>query len=231
MPQTLHFPDALPALFGDKVSLRELTEDDVPAWFARASDPESAVLAGDPIPESVEMGVQWLQRHRERFRQQAGIRWAIVPKGSTDSVGTIGLTITSKAERSAELGIVIGRANWGKGIGISAAQLVTGYAFSTLGLAEMHAEVLQRNLASRRLLEKLVFTSCAPYRAIRIQKPTSRIATCLFFPLRTGLPPNNDQISCGVERHVRQPAAWSAIWFSDVRVANPIARPAHSVRV
>ena len=157
MPQTLHFPDALPALFGDKVSLRELTEDDVPAWFARASDPESAVLAGDTIPESAEMGVHWLQRHRERFRQQAGIRWAIVPKGSTDSVGTIGLTITSKAERRAELGIVIGRANWGKGIGISAAQLVTGYAFSTLGLAEMHAEVLQRNLASRRLLEKLGF--------------------------------------------------------------------------
>ena len=157
MSQILHFPDALPALFGDKVSLRELTEDDVPAWFARASDPESAVLAGDPIPESVEMGVQWLQRHRERFRQQAGIRWAIVPKGSTESVGTIGLTITSKAERRAELGIVIGRASWGKGIGTSAAQLVTGYAFSTLGLAEIQAEVLQRNLASRRLLEKLGF--------------------------------------------------------------------------
>jgi len=88
------------------------------------------------------MGVQWLQRHRERFRQQAGIRWAIVPKGSTDSVGTIGLTITSKAERRAELGIVIGRASWGKGIGTSAAHLVTGYGFSTLGLAEIQAEVL-----------------------------------------------------------------------------------------
>ena len=157
MSQTLHFPDAVPTLFGDIVYLRELTEDDVPAWFARASDPESAVLAGDPIPESIEMGVQWLQRHRERFRQHAGIRWAIVPKGSTDSVGTIGLTITSKAERIAELGIVIGRADWGKGIGTSAAQVVTGYAFSTLGLAEIQAEVLQRNLASRRLLEKLGF--------------------------------------------------------------------------
>ena len=68
MSQTLHFPDAVPTLFGDMVYLRELTEDDVPAWFERASDPESAVLAGDPIPESVEMGVHWLQRHRERFR-------------------------------------------------------------------------------------------------------------------------------------------------------------------
>jgi RimJ/RimL family protein N-acetyltransferase len=115
------------------------------------------MLAGDPIPESVEMGVHWLERHRERFRQQAGIQWAIVPKGSTESVGSIGLTITSKEQRRAELGIVIGRASWGKGIGTAAAQLVTGYAFSTLGLAEIQAEVLQRNLASRRLLEKVGF--------------------------------------------------------------------------
>jgi ribosomal-protein-alanine N-acetyltransferase len=157
MSQALHFPDVVPVLSGDKLHLRELTEDDVPAWFARASDPESAVLAGDPIPESVEMGVQWLQRHRERFRQQAAIRWAIVPKGSTDSVGTIGLSITSKEARIAELGIVIGRACWGKGIGTSAARVVTDYAFSALGLAEIQAEVLQRNQASRRLLEKVGF--------------------------------------------------------------------------
>ena len=157
MSQTLHFPDAVPALFADMLYLRELTEDDVPAWFERATDPESAVLAGDPVPESVEMGFQWLQRHRERFRQQASTRWAIVEKGSTDSVGTIGLTITSREKRIAELGIVIGRAYWGKGIGTSAAHLVTGYAFSTLGLAKIQAEVLQRNRASRRLLEKVGF--------------------------------------------------------------------------
>ena len=157
MSQTLHFPDAVPTLFGDRVYIRELTEDDVPAWFMRASDAEAAVLAGDPIPSSVEMGFHWLERHRERFRQQAGIRWAIVPKGSTESVGTVGLTITSKEGRIAELGIVIGRASWGKGIGTSAVHLVTGYAFSTLGLAEVQAQVLQRNLASRRLLEKVGF--------------------------------------------------------------------------
>lgn len=157
MPQELHFPDAVPVLFGDRVYLRELMEADVPAWFARASDPESALLAGDPIPESIEMGAAWLQRHRERFRQQAAIRWAIVPNGSTDSVGTIGLTVASKAERVAVFGIVIGRASWGKGIGTAAAQAVTAYAFSALGVAEIHAEVLQRNLASRRVLEKAGF--------------------------------------------------------------------------
>jgi RimJ/RimL family protein N-acetyltransferase len=81
MSQTLNFPDEVPEFFGDTIFLREITEGDIPAWFERASDRESAVLAGDPIPESIEMGFQWLHRHPERFRQQTGIRWAIVPKG------------------------------------------------------------------------------------------------------------------------------------------------------
>jgi len=157
MSPTLRFPDAVPEFRGKTVFLREITEDDVPAWFERASDPESSMLAGDPIPESAQMGVSWLQHHRERFRQQTGIRWAIVPKGATDSVGTIGLTITSREERTAELGIVIGRASWGQGIATSAARLVLPYAFDTLGVAEIRAETLQSNVASRRVLEKLGF--------------------------------------------------------------------------
>ncbi len=157
MSQTLYFPDKVPEFFGDTIFLRELTEGDIPAWFERASDPESALLAGDPIPESIETGFQWLHRHRERFRQQTSIRWAIVPKGFPQSIGTIGLTITSKEECIAELGIVIGRAYWGKGMGTAAARLVIDYAITILGLVEIQAEVLQRNIASIRLLEKVGF--------------------------------------------------------------------------
>ena len=147
----------MPEFHGDAVYLRALTEDDVPAWFERASDPQSAALSGDPIPESAEAGVRWLELHRERFRRQAGIRWAIVPMGSTRSVGSIGLTITCKEERVAELGVVIARAYWGKGLGTSAARFVVRYAFDTLGLAEIRAEFVRSNLASRRVLEKLGF--------------------------------------------------------------------------
>jgi ribosomal-protein-alanine N-acetyltransferase len=157
MSQTLHFPTAVPRLHGATVSLRELTEDDIPAWFVRASDAESADLAGDPIPESVEHGYAWLRRHRERFRQQLGIRWAIVPTGAPESVGTIGFTITSQAERTCELGYVVGRAHWGRGLCTAAAALILDYGFSELGVALVRAEVLHRNGASRRVLEKLGF--------------------------------------------------------------------------
>jgi ribosomal-protein-alanine N-acetyltransferase len=153
----LRFPGAVPELLGDSVRLRELTEEDVPAWYERATDAESAALAGDPIPESPAMGLQWLQRNRERFRQQTGIRWAIVPKGTAFSVGSIGLAITSSEARVAQLGFVIGRVHWGQGIATDAARAVVRFAFETLGLAEIRAELLQSNLASRRVLEKAGF--------------------------------------------------------------------------
>lgn len=155
MDQKLHFPDAVPVLRGDAVYLRELVEEDIPAWFARATDAESAELAGDPIPDSIELGSRWLQGHRERFDQREALRWAIVPNGATASVGTVGLSITSSEARTAMLGIVIGRASWGRGIGTDAARAAIGYAFGTLGLAEVQAEVLVRNAASRRMLEKV----------------------------------------------------------------------------
>jgi [ribosomal protein S5]-alanine N-acetyltransferase len=153
----LNFPDAVPQLFGESLHLRELTEGDIPPWFKRATDADSADLAGDPVPESIAMGPLWILRHRERFQQKVALRWAIVPNGSKFSVGTVGLTITSKEQRTAKLGIVVARACWGKGIGTAAARLVSRYAFDTLGLLQVQAEVLQRNLASLRLLEKTGF--------------------------------------------------------------------------
>jgi ribosomal-protein-alanine N-acetyltransferase len=80
-----------------------------------------------------------------------------VPKETTESAGTVGLIVTSNEHRTAEFGIVVGRAYWGKGTGIAATQLVMRYGFEVLGLAEIRAEVLQRNAASLRLPEKAGF--------------------------------------------------------------------------
>jgi [ribosomal protein S5]-alanine N-acetyltransferase len=157
MSRALRFPQEVPPLRGALVDLREVTVADLPAWFARATDAESADLAGDPIPESVELGHALLQRNRERFSQQLGIRWAIVPTGSTQSVGSIGLAITSNEERTADIGFVVGRAHWGKGLCTCAAALVLDYGFGELDLSAVRAEVLQRNVASRRVLEKVGF--------------------------------------------------------------------------
>ena len=162
MSATFDFPSSVPELTEGQVHLRELTEQDIPSWFTRATDAESADLAGDPVPESIQAGAAWLKRHRDRFREGTGIRWAIVVPAAPESVGTVGLTIRSREQRIADFGIVVARAWWGRGVGTSAARLAIRYGFETLGLAEIQAEVLQRNFASMRLLEKVGFDRLPP---------------------------------------------------------------------
>lgn len=150
MPALL--PRAVPELLAEGLCLRALVEDDIAPWFERATDVASADLAGDPVPRSIDEGVVWLERQRQRFIEQRGIRWAIVPAGHPTSVGTVGLSLVA-GEPAADLGIVIARRYWRKGLGSSAVSLVTRYAFGTLGLNEIRADVLPRNVASIRMLE------------------------------------------------------------------------------
>lgn len=156
--QQLQFPDTLPVLRGETVQLRELTEDDIASWYARATDREAADLAGDRVPQSIHEGVDWLRRHRESFGRRLGLRWAIVPKGAGVSVGTVGFMLDPVDGSRASLGIVVARACWNKGIATAAVELALSYAYSRLGVVCVHAEVLQRNAASVRLLEKCRFT-------------------------------------------------------------------------
>ncbi len=114
-------------------------------------------LVASPIPASIAEGAEWLASHYARFRAQTALRWAIVPVNIEESIGTIGLILPAPGARTAKLGFVIARAHWNRGFGTSSARLVARYAFATLALAELHAETLRRNHASRRILEKLGF--------------------------------------------------------------------------
>lgn len=177
------FPQTFPTLREASLTLRELDEDDIPAWFARASDAQAADLAGDPAPESIAAGGPWLERQRSLFRRQAGIRWAIAPAGAAVSAGTVGLTLNAAEEGVAELGIVIARAQWGQGIGTAAARLAVRYGLFELRLREIRAEVLQRNPASIRLLEK------AGFRKVRDLPPTDVEPEVMILYALSGLQP------------------------------------------
>lgn len=176
---SLQWPAVVPTLPGETFCLRELGEEDIPSWFERATDAESADLAGDPVPTSPELGVRWLQRHREQFQRKVGLRWAIVPAGARQSVGTVGLAIGAGSEPFAVLGIVVARSWWGKGLGTAAARVVAHFALHEIGLHELRAEVLQRNRASVRLLEKTGF------RLVRELPPTHDEPEALLLYART----------------------------------------------
>jgi len=150
-------PDTLPVLNGEGLTLRELNETDLPAWFGRRTDIEAAALAGDSIATSMQDIVDSLEFHRGAFRAREGLRWAIVPDQLGKSVGTIGRAAFGPTDLSAQIGYAIGRAHWNRGITTCAVRLTIDYGFNVLGLERIDAMVLTVNGASIRVLEKLGF--------------------------------------------------------------------------
>jgi [ribosomal protein S5]-alanine N-acetyltransferase len=156
------FPPEVLILYADGLLLRPFGQVDIPGWFARASGAEICFLAGDPVAESIEQGAEWLARTRARFAQGTAIRWAIVQYDAADSVGTIGLALAAPDAMTADLGFVLSRSQWGRGIASTSGREVGGYAFDRLGLQGPYGEVLVVNAPSRRGIAKLGFQEVPP---------------------------------------------------------------------
>src|SRR4051794_11829390 len=139
-----------PKLTTPRLVLREPSERDIPAWFARATDVEAASIAGDPVPDDMSAGERWLARSRQRLADGKAIQWSIDLAGITDAIGTITLSFGAIGAKAAALGFVLARSHWGHGLGSEATREVLRYAFETLALEQVTAEATTRNLASLR---------------------------------------------------------------------------------
>lgn len=149
--------DGFPKLTTPRLVLRAPSEQDIPAWFARATDVESASLAGDPVPDDMSAGERWFARSHRRFADGEAIQWSMDQAGVSDAIGTITLSFSATDPKVAALGFVLARAHWGRGLGSEAVREVLRYAFETLALQQVTAEAAVRNLASLRILAKFGF--------------------------------------------------------------------------
>ena len=161
-------PDVFPVLHGEGLTLREMSEEDLPAWFARLSDPAAAAMAGDPLATSMQDVVDGLAYPRNAFATKEALRWAIVPDSLGASVGSIGIVRLDEGELSGEIGAAVGRAHWGSGFATGATRLVVDYGFGVLGLERIEAVALASNGRSSRVLEKLGFRREGLLRGYRI---------------------------------------------------------------
>ena len=148
-------PDEFPVLRHNGLLLREMNESDLPAWYARLTDAESAALAGDPVATSIRDVETGLAHHRKAFREKNGIRWAIVPDELGTSVGSVGFDNFDEANLSVGLGSA--RIHWRRGFASVACTAIIEYAFDVLEIERIQAETLTVNPAAARVLEKLGF--------------------------------------------------------------------------
>ncbi len=118
-----------------------------------------------PHPYTRADAEQWIAR---ATAQDPQTNFAIAV--NDEAVGGIGLELKSDVERrSAEVGIWLGEAYWGKGIGTAAARAMAEYAFATFDVCRLYCQVFAWNGASMRILEKAGFACEA-----RLQKAATK---------------------------------------------------------
>ena len=106
-----------------------------------------------PYPYRHDDAVTWIGRH---VGVEPQTQFAIEIEG--DAVGGIGLYLgTAMHRRSAELGYWLSEEHWGRGIMTEAARAVVSYGFATFDLEHIFAGLFERNVGSRRVLEKAGF--------------------------------------------------------------------------
>ena len=141
-----------------RLSLRFVNEADLPAVYEIFSNPEVMRYWSYPPWTERSQAQEWLDRVQEGYHTRNDIQLGIERRTDQTLVGTCTLFQFHAASRRAEIGYALGRPYWwGAGYMHEALQALLHYAFHTLDLNRLEADIDPRNLASARTLERLGF--------------------------------------------------------------------------
>ena len=141
----------------ETLTLRFLKEADLPEVYDIFSHPEVMRYWSYPAWTSPAQAEQWLMNVQEGYRTQSALEFGIERRIDHALLGTCTLFQFHFASRRAEIGYALGRPYWGSGYMHQALQALLQYAFETLNLNRLEADIDPRNQASARTLERLGF--------------------------------------------------------------------------
>ena len=137
--------------------LRPSNATDAQSMFSMLSDPESMKYwCTEPIND-LQAAVEALNKDLESDAQGNSMCWAVCLKGQDKMIGKCILFQFSQQNRRAEIGYLLSRDYWRQGLMHQALEAVIDFAFNTLDLHRIEADVDTENAASLGLLKKLGF--------------------------------------------------------------------------
>ena len=135
--------------------LRALTPEDAGAIFAYASNPEvSRYVLWEPH-RSLEDAQAFLELTTSRYESGDAPDWGMIYKGDGRLVGTCGFVEWEREHARAEVGYVLARAYWGRGLATEALGAMISFGFGRrMDLNRIEARCIAENIASARVMQK-----------------------------------------------------------------------------
>jgi RimJ/RimL family protein N-acetyltransferase len=140
-----------------RLVIREVRHSDLDDLFEVNGDHEVTRYLPYATWQSREDGVAWLTRMAGRVERGNARQLVVVRKGDDKVIGTLLLFNFDPGSARLELGYVLGRAHWGRRLMRETLQSMCTFAFGSLGIRRLEAEVNSSNVASLRLLRSLGF--------------------------------------------------------------------------
>jgi ribosomal-protein-alanine N-acetyltransferase len=150
-------PWDLPDLISERLTLRKLSESDVPALFDIFSNPEVMRFWSSPPFQDISQAQKLLAGILDGYRTGSSFQLAIEISANHTVIGTCSVIHIHRTSRRAEIGYALARPFWGVGYMNEALSVLFDYLFFTLDLNRLEADIDPRNVASARVLERLGF--------------------------------------------------------------------------
>lgn len=146
-------------LKGDKIHLRALEPEDLEFLYQLENNMDVWEISGTVTPYSKDVLKLYLENAHRDIYDVKQLRLVICNQNG-ESVGLIDLFDFDPKNKRAGLGIIIvDEKNRNKGIGAEAIELLCHYAFEVLDLKQVYANILEENVGSIHLFEKIGFES------------------------------------------------------------------------
>lgn len=137
-----------------RIIVRDYISDDFEELFQILSDP--VTMSFWPKPFSREETRQWLNRSQDLYQEYGYGRRAVILASTNQLIGDCGVVSATIDEMEVEdIGWIIDSSYWRQGYGTEAAMVMRDYAFKSLNVDVLHANMPWDHVASRRVAEKI----------------------------------------------------------------------------
>jgi [ribosomal protein S5]-alanine N-acetyltransferase len=143
-----------PVLETNRLLLRKLSVDDAEDIFEYASDPDVNTFMPWDIHKSIDDTREFLEKSEENSETTGDIDWGIELKNEKILVGGITVRKWNDANRCGDIGYVLSKRYWNKGIATEALRTVILFGFEKLCLNRIEAHCDENNIASYKVMEK-----------------------------------------------------------------------------
>lgn len=140
----------------EHLALRELTMNDLQAWYQILSEQET--MQYYPGPFDLEQTKKWINWNLDNYSKYGFGLWAVILKETNQFIGDCGITmqnIYGDGNLFPEIGYHVDKQFWCKGYASQAAKACLKYAFENKDFTEVFSYQKWTNIPSRRVAEKM----------------------------------------------------------------------------